>query len=188
MTIPSKEWENDSMRAGNHSIEAKRWYCPKCHCKYKASWGQLVVITRTNSEGVTEYYYMRAEVPNWTFEDIRALYHQDNTATNCRTPEEFYNKIRTVKPATTTLVVEKEADCTFDGGMFDEKGNKKVYHMIASPALFTALPEWQWEQIYNFVGRPAPPSQGSGSKKMNKALREAIESRKEVGDTGADGM
>ena len=180
LTIPSKEWDDDATRAGNHAIDAKKWYCPKCGCKYKATWGQLVIVSRLNAGNEMEYFYMRAEVPNWTAEDIRALYHQDNTAMNCRTPEEFFNKIRKVKPETTTLLVEKEADCTFDAGMLDEEGNKRMYHTIASPAIFNTLPEWQWEQIYNFVGRPAPPSQGSGSRKMKAALAAAEEAKEKA--------
>ena len=72
------------------------------------------------------------------------------------------------------------ADHTFGGDKVDKEGKQKVYHMISTPSAFEELPTWKWEEVYNFVGKVAPPKGGSGSKAMVAALADAAERKKEA--------
>ena len=93
-------------RHGDIDIDSQRWYCHRCGCKYKASWGQVVIVERWSAaKSAWEFFYMRAECPPWTIEDIRALYHEEEGVVarhKPTTPEEFFNQINSILGITTT--------------------------------------------------------------------------------------
>jgi len=141
---PSKDWDT----RGVDAIDARRWMCD-CNARYKAGWGQIVVVTRFNSlTNSLDHLYMRAEVPPWTVEDVRAMHLEDTVATTTDTPQSFYEKIKRVVPSMTDLIVE--APPAWGTG---RKGGTK----FVDRALLESMPYFKWHQIFNMVGVEGPP-------------------------------
>ena len=135
-----------------------KWYCPRCRSRYKASWGQVVVITRTDGNARTlEYFYMRAEVPPWTSKDGRALFHRYHKERGERTSEEDYERLLMDQPTLEDLMVETEIEEPSGERNLNEDNNVKKYKRIMSKESFDTMPLWTWEQIFNFVGKTSPP-------------------------------
>ncbi len=134
--LASKRWNRlhaDELAAG------QRYYCD-CGKKHQAGWGQLVEIKRMNERGVLEMFHMRAEVPPWDVEDVRAMYIEDTIKAD--NAHDLFNKIRTVEPTTCELVVP---DPTLPGVV-----------MLRSQAAYEALPWWSWWEIFTMVGVEPP--------------------------------
>ena len=138
--IPSKDWRRSN---ADPLAPRQRYYCyDDCGKKFQAGWGQLVEVKRMNPQGVMEVFYMRAEVPSWDVEDIRAMHIQDTLADGCNTAMDLFNKIHTVKPALSALVVP---DPTIQGVV-----------TMTSRAAFDALPFFSWWEIFTFQGVQPP--------------------------------
>ena len=137
---PSKDWDTlheDPMAAG------QRWYCDPntCNTRYNAGWGQLVQCNRWNKkENRMDEMYMRAEVPPWDMEDVRAAWTEDNI--EAATSMELYERVQRIVPAQSSLVVP---DPTLKGQM-----------KLTSKEAFYALPEFSWWEIFGIMGVPAP--------------------------------
>ena len=145
--LDSKDW---ALEARNKQF---RWYCPRCQCRFRAQWGQLVVITRTNMDsGAVEYFYMRAEVPPWTMQDGRALFHRYHKEKGENTSYEEYERLLIGQPTSDDYFVEDDED-----DETHEDGSPVQYKRIVSKECFDSIPIWTWEQIYNFVGKTPPP-------------------------------
>jgi hypothetical protein len=75
--IPSKDWS----RAGAAPELARRWYCTDCEMKFRASWGQVVIVNTVDEHTLQPVrYYLRAQVPPWACEDIRAMSLEEDIA------------------------------------------------------------------------------------------------------------
>ena len=145
---PSKDWGT----RGVCPIDASTWDC-KCHAKYRAGFGQVVIITRCSTRGQIERYYMAAEVPDWrTMEDIRAMNYEETVAGPNETPEELFKKINRIEPTVDDLIVP----CTDYNG----PGTKFI-----SREILDQLPKFDWYQIFNMVGVELPPLPAKKSKK-----------------------
>ena len=135
MLIPSKDWE----REGVDPIACKRWLCTsKLHyVKYNASWGQVVVLKRFK-QGEWETYYMRAKVPEWDKEDIRAMHVEENLCQGGESAMEVYRRLEKIVPTTDQLVVP--ADNAREGSV-----------RLRSMEDLKAMPWFPWDQIYAMV-------------------------------------
>ena len=136
--VPSKEWDRlhaDPTQAG------QRYYC-KCGTKHNAGYGQLVEIKLTDASGNLVIYYMRAPVPDWDIEDVRAMYIEDTIAEGCNTPQALYNKIQTIRPSPSSLVVEDPTLANMQ--------------MLVSKQAFDSLPEFSWWELFTFAGVTPP--------------------------------
>ena len=102
MLIPSKDW----VRNGIDPISCNKWYCTSQdhNNKYKASWGQVVIVQRL-FKGEWQRYYMRAKVPEWDKEDIRAMDIEEKLASKTDTPMDIYDKMERLVPTTDELVL-----------------------------------------------------------------------------------
>ena len=70
---PSKDWDT----RGVAKVDAHVWDCA-CGANYKASWGQIVVVTRVSAvDGHLERFYIRTEAPPGSVEDVRAMHLED---------------------------------------------------------------------------------------------------------------
>ena len=90
-------------------------------------------------QGVWERYYMRAKVPDWDKEDIRAMGVEERLASSTDSPLDVYNKLERLVLSTDTLVVpaeHAEADSV----------------RLRSRADLEAMPWFPWDQIYGMVG------------------------------------
>ncbi len=136
--IPSKEWNRNS---DDPTMPRMRYYC-FCGKKFNAGWGQLVEIKRRNTRGEMDMWYMRADVPSWDIEDVRAMYLEDHVGKGCSSPQQLYDKLKVIKPTHSSLVID---DPTMPG-----------VAMHTTKELFFALPEFSWWEIFTFAG-VAPP-------------------------------
>ena len=143
MLIPSKDWD----RANVDPIACKKWFCTsKRHWKrYKAGWGQIVVIKQF-TQFTWKTYYMRASVPGWDKEDIRAMDIEARLGRDAGTPMQVYDGLERLVPATDELVVPAD------------KANWDSVR-LRSRADLDAMQWFPWNQIYNMVGHePATAS------------------------------
>ena len=111
MLIPSKDWH----RLGMDPIACRRWYCTsKLHGrKYQAGWLQVVIVARL-VQGLWERYYMRARVPDWDENDVRALDAEEGLASSTDSPLDVDHKLQSLNPSADDLVVpawHAEAGC-----------------------------------------------------------------------------
>ena len=127
---------------GVDMIDATRWDC-YCNAKYKAGAGQIVVLTRVSKTMQIERYYMTADVPGSTFEDIRGMSIEEGLGdeTNSITAEELLARIASLKPEVDDLIVP----CTKGPGT-----------KFVSRAVLETLPHFDWYQIFNLVGLSVP--------------------------------
>ena len=139
--IPSKMW---GRKHSDPLASKQKYYCYRdCNKKFEAPWGQLVEVRRVNTAtGEFEIFYMRAEVPSWDVEDIRAMHLEDTTAAGCQTAADLFNKLKSVAPSKTSLVV--------DDPQLDD------VRMFLSYEHFMALPEFSWWEIFTFAGTRPP--------------------------------
>ena len=152
MMIPSKDWDTN----GLDPIACKRWYCTstKHYKKYQAGWGQIVIVARF-VKGCWERYYMRAKVPDWDKEDIRAMDVEERIAGTTDSPMDVYRKLERLVPSVDDLVVPAE------NGLPDSV-------RLRSRADLDGMPWFPWDQIYGMVGyEPASAT----AKKMAARLR-----------------
>ena len=134
MLIPSKEWE----REGVDPIDCNRWICTSAwhYKKYNAGWGQVVVIKRFRL-GEWETYYMRAKVPEWDKEDLRAM----DVEANCQGTEsalEVFRRLEKIVPTKDNLVVRAEH-------------GREGSVCLRSREDLDAMPWLPWDQIYGMV-------------------------------------
>ncbi len=66
---PSKDW---GRKFDDPLATKQRYYC-SCSRRFNATWGQIVEISRCTHGGSIERMYVRADVPSWDVEDIRAM-------------------------------------------------------------------------------------------------------------------
>ena len=105
-------------------------------------------------------YYMRAEVPDWNIEDIRAMDLEDRVATKDDTPETFLARIQKVVPTVDQLVVPRPDGVGWAG--HSEEGHSNL--MFSSQAVWDSLPEFKWYQIFNMVGHRLEDKKAKGKK------------------------
>ena len=98
---------------------------------------------------------MRAKVPDWDKEDIRAMDVEERIAGTTDTPMDVYRKLERLVPSVDDLVVPAE------NGVADSV-------RLRSKADLDAMPWFPWDQIYGMVGyEPA----SAMAKKMAARLR-----------------
>jgi hypothetical protein len=130
--LPSKDW---ARKFADPMAPKQKWYC-KCGASYKATWGQLVEISRVNSSGQLEKFYMRNST--WDVEDVRATSHEVEMAPTV--PTALYDNLKRVEPTLTSIVVLRD----------DHK-------RIVDLATWTEMPKFQWTEIFALAGARAPP-------------------------------
>ena len=135
MLIPSKDWE----RQGVDPIACKRWFCTSTrhYRRYNAGWGQIVVLKRF-TQGAWETYYMRAKVPTWDKEDIRALDIEDRLCQGAESALEVYRRLERLAPTTDELVVPAE-------------NARPDSVRLRSRADLEKMEWFPWDQIYGMV-------------------------------------
>ena len=145
--IASKDW---GLKHSDPLASGQAYDC-SCEAHSKHSWGQVVELTRTNKNGQLERMYMRASVPHWDAEDIRAMYYEEELKP--RSPQELYQAMKRVMPALTDVIV---------------KGNEG-HAKIVNHQTWLDMPEFGWSEIFNMVGLEAPlVKTGEKSKRKNK--------------------
>ncbi len=85
---------------------------------------------------------MRAEVPNWDVEDVRAMYLEDTIGQDCGSAMDIFNKVQMVRPAMSALVIP---DPNIEG-----------VQMMRSKQAFEELPFFSWWEIFTFQGVTPP--------------------------------
>ena len=92
--MTSEQWNkrNHNKITQEAWVLRQRWYC-KCSAKYKAGWGQVVIIEEP--DGTVSY--VRAECPSWDTEDIRAMKTEDTVS--AERVKELHDKIRSINPS-----------------------------------------------------------------------------------------
>jgi hypothetical protein len=135
--IPSKDWKR---KHTDPLAPKQRYYCGSgCEARYNASWGQVVEVARVcTSTREVERFYMRADVPSWDVEDIRAMELEASLPVS--SAEDLYSRVKRVEPSLNDVIVK------------DAEGFKRV----RDPATFNALPEFKWAEIFNLAGAPVP--------------------------------
>ena len=106
--------------------------------KYKASWGQVVVLCRFVKDK-WERYYMRAKVPGWDKEDIRAMDVEERLVKAGDSPMDVYHKLEKLVPTCDELIVKAPY------GLDDPV-------MVRSKEDLEQMPWFPWDQIYGIVG------------------------------------
>jgi hypothetical protein len=137
--IPSKDWS----RAGAAPELARRWYCTDCEMKFRASWGQVVIVNTVDEHTLQPVrYYLRAEVPPWACEDIRAMTLEE-ARPHLQDPKSLYESLRRVVPQKDNLIVQRPG-CKEDGRYF------------VSKSMLDGLPFFDWHQIFKLAGTELP--------------------------------
>ena len=131
--IPSKDWDR---KFEDPLASKQKWYC-HCAAKYNATWGQLVELKRVNAAGELERFYMKAEVPTWDAEDVRAMYHE--ATMDPASPMELYNNVKRVVPTVSNLIVASGSHLE-----------------ICSIGAWDALPFLQWFEIFRMLSIMPP--------------------------------
>jgi hypothetical protein len=140
---PSKDW---ARKHADPLATRQKYYCA-CRAAYNASWGQLVEISRLNrATGILERCYVKADVPSWDVEDVRAMHLEESLKP--RSAGELYQAVKRVVPAITDVVVR------------DAEGHTKV----VDEAMWNAIPTFRWVEVFNLAGLD-PPAAVAGKKK-----------------------
>ena len=184
---PSKLWDHDANRGGFHTIDARRWYCPWCNKRYEAKWGQIVIISRWDEDtGNYEHYYMRAKVPTWATEDVRAQFLEAEHP-DCQTPEDLYDRLKTREPAPTALVVEEHnpvhAEWRPEHMTPHLQRCKESNLKFVNRKTFYAMKSMDWNQVFNWAGEE-PPIQTESNKGWKKLLAERLERNEQLKRVG----
>ena len=122
--LSSKQWSKKLDDTGEEWVPGQKWYC-LCYTKYKGGWGQVVEIEE--SDGTIDY--VRAEVPPWDLEDVRAMQTEDTVSAG--SVKELYDKIRIIEPSVNDIVG------------IDAKGFKYVRRQED----FEAMPFFSWNEV-----------------------------------------
>ena len=135
MLIPSKEWE----REGVDPIACNRWLCTSTRHqqRYNASWGQVVVLKRFE-QGEWGTYYMRAQVPEWDKEDVRAMDVEEHLCQGGESALEVFRRLEKIVPTTDEFVVP---------AMDAREGSVR----LRSREVLAEMPWFLWDQIYGMV-------------------------------------
>ena len=78
---------------------------------------------------------MRADVPNWAVEDVRAMYYESEL-NSCKTPMELYNTVPVSFP--------KDVEAFEDDPM--DRASKRI-----RPEIFASLPKMCWNAIFSMA-------------------------------------
>ena len=143
--ILSKKW---ALKNTDPLAPRQGYYCHMWH-KYNASWGQIVEITIDGA-----HYYMRAEVPSWDLEDIRAMDLESKSVYT--SPEQLYNAVSEASPQ----LMSPDFMSPVEG----HDGHFKV-HCIED---LMKQPLFEWEQVFNFVGTELPPKKSGKRGRKSK--------------------
>jgi hypothetical protein len=130
---PSKDWD----RKFEDLLASKRRWCSHCAARYNASWGQLVELKRVNANGELERFYMKADVPTWDAEDVRAMYHE--ATMDPSSPMELYNNVKRVVPTVSNLIVASGS-----------------HHKICNNETWDSLPLFKWSEIFSMANIQPP--------------------------------
>jgi hypothetical protein len=132
---PSKDW---GTKHANPMATGQAWYC-KCNARYRAGWGQLVEIVRLNRRsGQLEYSYVKADVPSWDIEDVRAMHLEDTMKVS--SAADLYAQIRRVEPTLTSIIIRDSEQCT----------------KVVDAATWQSIPTFRWVEVFNLAGVMAP--------------------------------
>ena len=113
------------------------------------------VICEIRSPGVDGILYCRGEVPDEHVNDCRAIMYEGDASLDTSSPEALYKSVPAIAPTHTEIVLPVNI--------------AKGVYQLASEAVYTALPEWDWYQIFNMCGATLPPK--PPSKRELKAMR-----------------
>ena len=131
---PSKDW---GRKFDDPLATKQRYYC-SCSRRFNATWGQIVEISRCTHGGSVERMYVRADVPSWDVEDIRAMSLERTL--DPANPRALYDQVRRVEPSVDDVIIK------------DTEGHKHVRDM----ATYVAMPVFRWVEIFNLAGVEAP--------------------------------
>jgi hypothetical protein len=143
----SKMW--DTLHADPLAV-GQRWYC-SCVAKYAAKWGVLVEMKFNSEQGVR---YFRADVPDDHIKDALSTHHEKTLGDQVVTPEDLYEKMKSVPPTVTKVIEEIDRA-------------KGIYRVIRAQDLDT-IPTWEWYDLFTLTGRTLPPKPVSKRSKRNK--------------------
>ena len=134
----SKDW----LRKHTDPLATRQsWYCT-CAVKFKTSFGQIVKIQYMEN-GTLVTAYMKADVPSWDTEDVRAMYYESDLASRCKTPMDLYDIVPVIYPS--------------DDSVFQNDPTEMQTERIM-PEVFDDLPKFSWWDIFTMVNIPAPKS------------------------------
>lgn len=128
--LPSLEWAKLKDDTGEEWVTGQRYYCP-CNARYKTSWGQVVVVT----DSVGEKSYLKADVPEWDVEDVRAMKAEVDHSP--ATVKQLMDKFTAIPPAISDVVKEEKT-----GEWADD-----TYKYVISRDVLDEMPEFKWAEI-----------------------------------------
>ena len=85
--------------------------------------------------------FMRADVPSWDAEDVRAMYYESELASGCKSPWDLYNIVPVIDPNGASVFQDDPMDRT----------SKMVI-----PEIYDSLPTFSWWEIFGMINIPAP--------------------------------
>ena len=94
--MTSKQWNKRKHDTNTQEawVPQQRWYC-KCSAKYKAGWGQVVIIEEP--DGTVSCFRAERPCPSWDTEDIRAM--KTEATVSAERVKELHDKIRSINPS-----------------------------------------------------------------------------------------
>ena len=111
----------------------QRWYC-SCGARYATKFGVVCEFVYSP----TDVRYCKAEVPDDMFKDVKFM-SVEQANSNCKTPEELFNAIPTVKPLDRGAFLTEthvKGHYKFDKTMFDSLGEPLKWAQLFA-SLFT---------------------------------------------------
>jgi hypothetical protein len=140
--------------------------CP-CGTKYRAKYGVVVEIVAPGIDGIL---YFKAPVPDDHIIEMHAMMHEKQLKSV--STQAFYDAVLVCKPTITSLLVEKKDSF---GQVIPNQWT------FSSHADYKALPNLDWNQIFNMAGYVLPPK--PPTKTEAKAASNAVWVAKFISDT-----
>ena len=144
--ILSKTWA----RKHNDPMASRQvYYCHQGH-KYATKYGQLVQLVIAGRS-----FFMRAEVPDWDIEDIRAINQEEENGWDASTSaEQIFAVAKVASPL--------ECD---QSGLLVPIAAHDGHFKITNLEVFKSMPMFPWAQIYTFSGMKVPEKKAKKSRR-----------------------
>ena len=143
---PSKDWprlHEDFDAAG------QRYYCTSSS-RFLTKFGQVVKVELViNGQLCTGW--MKAKVPPWNVEDIRAQYFEQELGPAVQTPLDLFNKVPYVVPDVDSVCIKEPHD-----GEAAAWNEPRPDQLMIDPVAYEPMPFFSWWEIFTIINVPPP--------------------------------